>query len=146
MLSLFFVIITQSKCETRVFMVKEKGNRAKAVLRVHSRCRRGSRLTRSRLSERRPIKVCRRKSAGLGQIHKPLLKICRKLCFPGRFKETIWLNDGQGQLYNKPDFNVHILLLHMQDSIYPLLLLVHNVDKETVKCVSSHLLQFENCV
>lgn len=32
-------------------MAKEKGSRAKAVLRVHSRCKRGSRLTRSRLSE-----------------------------------------------------------------------------------------------
>lgn len=32
-------------------MVKEKGSRAKAVLRVHSRCKRGSRLTKSRLSE-----------------------------------------------------------------------------------------------
>lgn len=32
-------------------MVKEKGSRAKRVLCVHSRCKRGSRLTRSRLSE-----------------------------------------------------------------------------------------------
>lgn len=92
-------------------MVKEKGSRAKAVLRVRSRCRRGSRLTRSRLSGAESAAESKSVVGSLQDWAKHMSH-CWKFtetvaaeyhseAFP---TETIWLNDGQGQFYIKPDF------------------------------------------